>query len=690
MTRWITIHLHHRFSLPSFKSIGIIGFDKGDSMNAKILLTILLLFAMMHGFACTIGVASGSVTNDGRPLMWKSRDVGGSQVVKFNDEGRNDFIGIGSVGSSYFWMGVNEKGFAIGNALSSDLDRPMGNGDLMLYCLARCETLADFEAILDSTNAEGRDTHTNYAVIDAEGGAAMYEVGTTEYWKFDTQDDPNGYIVRANFSFNGEGSSGIERYNRSNAIMEELQADNNINYRSILQIHSRDLSDSQSIPYEIPYLAQYEPGKPWGYVRANQSISNPGNGSTAVFRGVLPYEPAELTVMWALLGQPAGAIAVPVFPVGLPPEETNTDDSSALCERAIELKGMIYDCPGSTLYADSYKLVNNDETGIWEQVFPMEEELFDTFDTYFDSWTSFMPEDQVILEAQQAMATDAYDFLMSVTVDTLMVANFVADDTEPSPSRAVQFTDMTLHGPASYNWDFENDGVYDSQEQNPAHAYGAEGTFSVKMTAYNDGDSVSVVFEDYITVVNHEPVVLTIIPEMQEIYVYPNEEIEFAVEATDEDGDSLFYEWYLDGELYADSTASVQAQFTEMCEYTMQCVISDGFEAAQVNWSIIVSNATDDPSAPEYSWCLTNYPNPFNPSTTVTFSLKHDSRARLEVYDVRGRKVRTLANERYAAGQHQVVWNGTDAHGEEVASGVYLLKLATDEKEIVSKALLVK
>ncbi len=659
-------------------------------MNAKTLLTILLLAGITYILGCTIGVANGDATTDGRPLMWKSRDVAGNQVVKYYGDGEFRFVGVGSVGSSYIWMGVNERGFAIGNALSTDLGRPMGNGDLMLYCLPRCETLADFEAILDSTNIEGRDTYTNYAVIDGTGAAAMYECANTEYWKFDTEDTINGYIVRANFSINGGGSSGTERYNRSVAIMADLFANNDINYRSILQTHSRDFSDSDSLPYDIPFPAQCEPEKPWGYIPASVSISNPSNGSTAVFRGVLPDEPAELTVMWTLLGQPAGTIAVPIFPLGEPPIEMNDDDSSLLCTRALEIRSHLYDCPGGSSYIDTYKLRNDAETGIWDQVFPTEDQYFDEFDDYFDAWTSIMPDDQTILDAQQAMTNAAYEFLMDVTIDTLMTADFVVDDVEPQPFVYVQFTDMSLHGPESWNWDFENDGVYDSQEQNPTWLYSAEGTYSVKLTVYNDGDSVSLVRENYITVVNHAPEVIDYEPSADIYYVYPNATIDFSVEAEDEDGDSLMYEWYLDEEFYADSTAQVVVQFDELRDYTMQCVISDGNATAEVNWLIHVILANDDPGVPSYDWSLSNFPNPFNPSTTVSFSLKRDSEVRLDIYDVRGRKVRTLTDERYTAGLHHIIWDGQNDDGNEISSGVYLLKLTTDERSLMRKALMVK
>jgi hypothetical protein len=76
----------------------------------------------------------------------------------------------------------------------------------------------------------------------------------------------------------------------------------------------------------------------------------------------------------------------------------------------------------------------------------------------------------------------------------------------------------------------------------------------------------------------------------------------------------------------------------------------------------------------EYS--VSSYPNPFNPSTTISYQLAKDAAVRLEIYDIMGRKVRSLVDENRSAGYHRVVWNGRDETGKEVASGVYVYRFA--------------
>jgi hypothetical protein len=79
-----------------------------------------------------------------------------------------------------------------------------------------------------------------------------------------------------------------------------------------------------------------------------------------------------------------------------------------------------------------------------------------------------------------------------------------------------------------------------------------------------------------------------------------------------------------------------------------------------------------------------NLPNPFNPSTTIRFNLPENAVVRLTVYDATGALVRTLVDGRVNAGSHEVTWNGADANGRAVASGVYFYRLA-DGRSVVTR-----
>ncbi len=67
-----------------------------------------------------------------------------------------------------------------------------------------------------------------------------------------------------------------------------------------------------------------------------------------------------------------------------------------------------------------------------------------------------------------------------------------------------------------------------------------------------------------------------------------------------------------------------------------------------------------------------NYPNPFNPTTTIRYALPAAAGVTIIVYDVMGRHVKTLLRQRQAAGEHAVAWDGTDEAGHSMPSGVYV------------------
>jgi flagellar hook assembly protein FlgD len=85
-----------------------------------------------------------------------------------------------------------------------------------------------------------------------------------------------------------------------------------------------------------------------------------------------------------------------------------------------------------------------------------------------------------------------------------------------------------------------------------------------------------------------------------------------------------------------------------------------------------------------------NYPNPFNPVTTIGFTLPEASEASLEIFNVRGQKVKSLFSGLKAAGEHRVQWNGTDSANRPVSSGLYYYRLQTPQGTKLGKCVLLK
>jgi len=95
-------------------------------------------------------------------------------------------------------------------------------------------------------------------------------------------------------------------------------------------------------------------------------------------------------------------------------------------------------------------------------------------------------------------------------------------------------------------------------------------------------------------------------------------------------------------------------------------------------------------TAPSEAQLLQNNPNPFNPSTTIKFYTPNTSDVTIRIYDMLGREVTTLINQKTTAGYHVVYWNGKDSRGENVASGVYLYRLTAGSFSETKKMNLLK
>lgn len=85
-----------------------------------------------------------------------------------------------------------------------------------------------------------------------------------------------------------------------------------------------------------------------------------------------------------------------------------------------------------------------------------------------------------------------------------------------------------------------------------------------------------------------------------------------------------------------------------------------------------------------------NYPNPFNPVTTIQYLLSRDTKAHLIIYDVTGRIVSTLVDKRQTAGTYSVQWNGTNDRGNPTSAGLYFYKLTAGDYTMVQKMIFLK
>lgn len=87
---------------------------------------------------------------------------------------------------------------------------------------------------------------------------------------------------------------------------------------------------------------------------------------------------------------------------------------------------------------------------------------------------------------------------------------------------------------------------------------------------------------------------------------------------------------------------------------------------------------------------LSNYPNPFNPMTTINFTIPVSCDVNISVFNIKGQIIKTLINEHLEKGSHSIDWNGTDTYNKQVSSGVYFYQISTDKKSKMKKMLLLK
>lgn len=85
-----------------------------------------------------------------------------------------------------------------------------------------------------------------------------------------------------------------------------------------------------------------------------------------------------------------------------------------------------------------------------------------------------------------------------------------------------------------------------------------------------------------------------------------------------------------------------------------------------------------------------NFPNPFNPETTISYDISRQGQVSVDIYNLKGQKVKSLLNENQEVGQHKIIWQGDNDKGKQVSSGTYFYKIKSGEDEIVNKMLLVK
>ncbi|MBU1101532.1 MAG: hypothetical protein KKA84_14115 [Bacteroidetes bacterium] len=371
-------------------------------MNKLLRLILVTVFISISIVPCTTGVVSGKYTKDGRPLIFKHRDSSwlDNKVMYINGE-KYSFLAIvnsGDAKGDTVWMGTNSAGLSIMNSASYNLNVGVvdpaedDEGVVMRGALGICATLQDFETYLD-TLTKPISVSANFGVIDSYGGAAYYETDNTGYVKFDVNDPkvaPFGYMIRTNYSNTGSRNDGYGyiRYMTTTELFYEAEAMDKISDKFILIEVSRCLKNSLT---EIDYAEDYpENGRAPHFVPGIDLTMRSSSASTFVCKGVKDGEDLSLNAMWVILGYQLAAPAIPLWVnAGSDLPEILLGDESGnapLCSAALKLKDMIYPIKrgNGNDYIDLGKVLNDEGTGIYQTIRPIEDEIFRKSELVFD------------------------------------------------------------------------------------------------------------------------------------------------------------------------------------------------------------------------------------------------------------------------------------------------------------------
>jgi hypothetical protein len=132
-------------------------------------------------------------------------------------------------------------------------------------------------------------------------------------------------------------------------------------------------------------------------------------------------------------------------------------------------------------------------------------------------------------------------------------------------------------------------------------------------------------------------------------------------------------------------------QFTQSSTHIVKVAVTDGITSVEQTWTVSVPVANDDPSVtPFVTKLYPNYPNPFNPETTIQYSLETPGWVDISIYNIGGQLIRELKRGNENSGRHSLIWNGRDNDDNAVATGLYYVRMRTNNSTSIIKMTLMK
>lgn len=345
-------------------------------------LLCLVLVTLTSGFApageleeCTTAVIAGPATADGNPILWKNRDTDSlsNKVVLVREQPYNYLAVVNAAETSgrIVWGGLNAAGFAIINSVAYNLPQESGEatdleGHVMADALRSCATADDFENYLKANLGAGLGVQTNFCVIDANGGAAIFETHNHGYTRLNTSDTPEKYLLNTNFSRSGktDKGAGYLRFDRENELFRAVPA-GQLTHGFVLQSAARDLGNSL---LRHPDRAEWKklPADRPTWIHANYTIDRGATACAMAIHGVKPGEDPRNATLWVILGEPVCSVAIPLWvAAGETPAELRAGAQAPVYREALRLQERLRPLKGRDRreYLDLGKLDNRARTG---------------------------------------------------------------------------------------------------------------------------------------------------------------------------------------------------------------------------------------------------------------------------------------------------------------------------------------
>ena len=124
--------------------------------------------------------------------------------------------------------------------------------------------------------------------------------------------------------------------------------------------------------------------------------------------------------------------------------------------------------------------------------------------------------------------------------------------------------------------------------------------------------------------------------------------------------------------------------------FTSASFAADKPHLYMIEYSGILGASEENPSIPNKISISQNYPNPFNPETRFQYNIPVDGIVSIKVYDILGKKIKTLVNQWKSAGVHNEIWSGQNDNNQMVSSGVYFYQVKVGDEQITKKMILSK